>query len=811
VARNSLGASGGTIGSFATSNGGPVYTDDVLVYTPPARVRSAYVGESRKTLVFTFESLTAQDTTVSAVASHPAVVLDGGGPVQLGSPAPIRGAEFVLYPLPFAVPEGSSLSATAAENWVSTAVGPVGPLAGMAVETGETPMFERVDAGPKTMAVGINIRGPEYWSVVPIYTNLAKQAHHGTSTETGTPAFAVDADRYLTSLSGGTVNFLTHASVASGVGSPDRGHVNLGAGAITVMWDGPDQVSMVGSRNTLTQTSYTRTQAEDNVRVYQNTRHGYDFASSTRTILDGPGVRNLRVYGPGVPEGWASRFHPEFMKKAQGAAVVRLMNAQKTNNSNITSFDQFTQESRRTYAGVIQSKARDIVAVGPYTGPAGYFMSGRQPFNCTTSVPHGFLTGEVIEFSTFPGGLSYVGGGSTGIPAGHLAQILVLSDTEFAACIYTGVAVREVAPAARAARGAVAVPAMPPLAHMAEMCDELDADPWISVPHALDDAGVRQMAALFAEKVPLRQKLYVEYSNECWNTQIGFLQTEYCHGRGSLEGLSGPRWYAKRTAQIHAIFAEEFANLGRPITDVVHVYGTQSGATGVASTIVSYAKSQGYRLDALAGAPYFGVKPTGFAATYDAMDVEQVMDVSALAVAHYPYDEMVANRDILRAYYPDARLVCYEGGMEKGVPNFVNLPAAAAKSRAWSRHPRILEQTLRYLQNVQDAGCDLFCYFELNMYHGNAGSLTYGATWGIYPAAWNMDDGLGDGSDGKFDNRTGYDQLDQIVSVKSTAIRRWYGWMPARDRVVGPVEQGRPARPSRITPGQMSRLRGRPR
>jgi hypothetical protein len=100
-----------------------------------------------------------------------------------------------------------------------------------------------------------------------------------------------------------------------------------------------------------------------------------------------------------------------------------------------------------------------------------------------------------------------------------------------------------------------------------DLCNRVGADLWLNVPHAADDECVREYARLCRDRLDPARLLYVEYSNEVWNTfaSIG-RNTAYCKDQGLADpecyGVSGTvkarQWYGKRAVQIAALFREEF-------------------------------------------------------------------------------------------------------------------------------------------------------------------------------------------------------------------------------------------------------------
>ena len=58
--------------------------------------------------------------------------------------------------------------------------------------------------------------------------------------------------------------------------------------------------------------------------------------------------------------------------------------------------------------------------------------------------------------------------------------------------------------------------------HMVQLANELDADPWFSMPHMADDTFVRNFATYVRDNLEPERTAYVEWSNEIWNSAPGF-------------------------------------------------------------------------------------------------------------------------------------------------------------------------------------------------------------------------------------------------------------------------------------------------
>ena len=73
-----------------------------------------------------------------------------------------------------------------------------------------------------------------------------------------------------------------------------------------------------------------------------------------------------------------------------------------------------------------------------------------------------------------------------------------------------------------------------PLEVMADLVNRTGLDPWFCMPHAASDDYVRNFARLAKTKIAPARKIYVEYSNEVWNS--GFEQTRYAGDEGLKRG-----------------------------------------------------------------------------------------------------------------------------------------------------------------------------------------------------------------------------------------------------------------------------------
>jgi hypothetical protein len=149
-----------------------------------------------------------------------------------------------------------------------------------------------------------------------------------------------------------------------------------------------------------------------------------------------------------------------------------------------------------------------------------------------------------------------------------------------------------------------------------ELCNAVGADLWLNIPHSADDACVQWYARLCYELLSPNLAVYVEYSNEVWNTlnAIGD-NTAYCKAQGVADpSCDGPnptvkcrQFYAKRAAQVGAIFKKTFraeTHRVRPVLSGQSAYPEQ-----LEWSVAWVTKNLGAFKDFFYGvavAPYFG-------------------------------------------------------------------------------------------------------------------------------------------------------------------------------------------------------------
>lgn len=146
-----------------------------------------------------------------------------------------------------------------------------------------------------------------------------------------------------------------------------------------------------------------------------------------------------------------------------------------------------------------------------------------------------------------------------------------------------------------------------PLEYMVLLCNIQKASPWFNIPHLADDDYVEKFANYVKEHLNPSLNIYIEYSNEVWNTI--FEQHRYAVNMGRKMRLSEndfqayARYYSQRSMEIYRIWNKVFPNSDR----VKLVLAGQIGNTWLAKQILEWKGA--YKIaHAYAVAPYFGNK-----------------------------------------------------------------------------------------------------------------------------------------------------------------------------------------------------------
>jgi len=262
------------------------------------------------------------------------------------------------------------------------------------------------------------------------------------------------------------------------------------------------------------------------------------------------------------------------------------------------------------------------------------------------------------------------------------------------------------------------------LEYMIELANTLNADPWFCMPHLATDDYVRQFAEMVKKQLKPHLKVYVEYSNECWNSIFG--QARYCRDKGRELGLSDNdyqaqlRYYSRRCVQIFKIWEEVFGGTDR----LVRVLAAQSANPWTSEQVMDFEDAYKYA-DVLGIAPYFGYQ-LGSPETQNQvakMSVDAVLDACEGFIKKN--NETIARQSQL-ARQRGLRLIAYEGGQHLvGHGGAENNKTLEELFHAANRHPRMRELYLEYLAGWKQHGGTMMAIFS------SMGRYSKWGSWGL--------------------------------------------------------------------------------
>ncbi len=156
-----------------------------------------------------------------------------------------------------------------------------------------------------------------------------------------------------------------------------------------------------------------------------------------------------------------------------------------------------------------------------------------------------------------------------------------------------------------------------PLEVMINLSNLNNSDPWFNMPHQADDEYIQKFASLVKTNLSPNLKVYVEYSNEIWNSM--FEQSSWLEEQASKEWdqaypdvdpyTKRLNWFGKRTAQICDIWKKVWAeNSERVICVMASQASNEWTITEILNCSLWKQEAPCYRhgINAVAIAPYFG-------------------------------------------------------------------------------------------------------------------------------------------------------------------------------------------------------------
>jgi hypothetical protein len=275
-----------------------------------------------------------------------------------------------------------------------------------------------------------------------------------------------------------------------------------------------------------------------------------------------------------------------------------------------------------------------------------------------------------------------------------------------------------------------------PVEVMIDLCNRQKADAWFNMPHLADDDYVKNFATVVRDKLDPHLKVYIEYSNELWNSQ--FPQTHWAGEQGEALNI-GPKerpweagWHftAYRSTQIFKIWEDVFGGTDR----LVRVLASQAANSYVSEQIIGFQDAYKHA-DALAIAPYLtciaapGNKPLD-SNDMEKWTVDQALDY--LENTSLPEStKWIAEQKKMADKY-GLKLVAYEGGQHMvGAFGAENNDAVTQLFEQANANPRMGRIYDKYFAAWTENGGDLFCYYS---------SVSFWSKWGSWGALQYADE-----------------------------------------------------------------------
>lgn len=153
-----------------------------------------------------------------------------------------------------------------------------------------------------------------------------------------------------------------------------------------------------------------------------------------------------------------------------------------------------------------------------------------------------------------------------------------------------------------------------PVETVVALSNQMQADPWVNMPHRASDDYIRQFARLMHATLSPNLKVYVEYGNEIWNSS--FSAGAWVEQQGLAAWPNAPdsaftkriNWYGKRAAESCDIWRTEWAGDASRLVCVMagQAANTFTVSAALDCSLWDKAPCQAHGIGAVAIAPYFG-------------------------------------------------------------------------------------------------------------------------------------------------------------------------------------------------------------
>jgi hypothetical protein len=271
--------------------------------------------------------------------------------------------------------------------------------------------------------------------------------------------------------------------------------------------------------------------------------------------------------------------------------------------------------------------------------------------------------------------------------------------------------------------------------YIVELCNTTQKAPWVCIPHQADDDYISQMAQFLYDNLDGDLLIYLEYSNEVWNSI--FAQNTYAAQQGAALGYSGEPWErawkytAKRSADIFFLFEQVFGE--DDSWRLQKIIPSQSVNSWLSNYIITRFEESEYNpydvsATALAIAPYFGGgigDQIGNEGLIETITVDEILNKVEMAMEEDAFLPISSSLEVANDH--GLELVTYEGGQHLVSYQYQNNETLTQKLTDANRHERMEDIYCGYLNYWYSALGDeaLFVNFS------SQGSYSKYGSWGI--------------------------------------------------------------------------------
>jgi len=255
------------------------------------------------------------------------------------------------------------------------------------------------------------------------------------------------------------------------------------------------------------------------------------------------------------------------------------------------------------------------------------------------------------------------------------------------------------------------------LEHMIELCNELGADPWFCMPHKADDNYVTQFATTVLNNLDPGRKVYVEWSNEVWNSS--FKQHQWVTQQSGASVFS-TAWFQKWASEAANDFAIWHTVFAGSEDRIIRVAAGQAANVWVTKNLTDHlndAQTGQPAYDAISCAAYFDHRHNTFNTNQtDVQIADDILD-NAINVTipndytgyYQDHGELAQQRtNELGRTIP---LIAYEGGQHYTAGGFESNPLFGAFLAVQTR-PMMYDAYSANLQAFDQAGGSLYVAYN---------------------------------------------------------------------------------------------------